>query len=517
MAHTDFFDDDDECVAPLNAPPAAVPGPHDEPGPATPTATPTRAPKSLTDILASAPAFLAAELHAVVGALARGDPHMNVADAETDVEQSDEEGPTGTHSSAPPAPATSSSTAPAGSGLGAHIDIDRAAGSRGPARRGRLSMEARAALEEEHAWNDLMGEPPSDEEDSELEAEPRYTGRDAEFLPVAQRFNTTVWPRIERGLAGTSAISFRRYALAQALKRLGIPRRVLHISRGNHGRGYGDPENMVCLEPAGRNWSRRSRDMTDGTQDELFSSPEVAGDAPLELTPEEEAAAVEAIRLAQTKAAAKTPKWSHNMAICWAIPGDVEQHQCRQWTGEVVAGNCDCKGEHIAAMHEFASRGEPNVALDFVVRHKTRGELHKEAGRISRDLLRERSLRLITMSSSKFPGGDENKRTLRAVLVPLPPPPAPKPSPAPIVQCKGHVATGARCKITNRGDISQVQPLREGGSFCGHHLRQAPPATPPAQRVASQPTPEIATHFVDRKRGLDVAGPPHQGKRSLFT
>lgn len=378
-------------------------------------------------------------------------------------------------------------------------------------------MEARAALEEEHAWNDLMGEPPSDEEDSELEAEPRYTGRDAEFLPVAQRFNTTVWPRIERVLAGTSAISFRRYALAQALKRLGIPRRVLHISRGNHGRGYGDPENMVCLEPAGRNWSRRSRDMTDGTQDELFSSPEVAGDAPLELTPEEEAAAVEAIRLAQTKAAANTLKWSHNMAICRAIPGDVEQHQCRQWTGEVVAGNCDCKGEHIAAMHEFASRGEPNVALDFVVRHKTRGELHKEAGRISRDLLRERSLKLVTMSSSKFPGGDENKRTLRAVLVPLPPPPAPKPSPAPIVQCKGHVATGARCRITSRGDFPVGRPLREGGGFCGHHLRQAPPATSPAQMAASQPTPEIATHFVSRKRGLDVAGPPHQGKRSLFT
>ena len=257
------------------------------------------------------------------------------------------------------------------------------------------------------------------------------------------------------------------------------------------------------------------------------------------------------------------------MAICRAIPGDVEQHQCRQWTGEVVAGNCDCKGEHIAAMHEFASRGEPNVALDFVVRHKTRGELHKEAGRISRDLLRERSLKLITMSSSEFPGGEENKRTLRAVLVPLPPPPAPNPSPAPIVQCKGHVASGERCKITNRGAVSEGRPLREGGHFCGHHLRQAPPATPPAQRVASQlppssvpimqckgraaatgercritsrgdfpvgrplreggcfcayhrqrappATPEIATHYVSRKRGLDVAGPPHQGKRSLFT
>ena len=119
MAHTDFFDDDDECVAPLNAPPAAVPGPHDDPGthdepwPAPPTAAPTAATKS--DILASAPSFLA---------LAPGEPPMNIADAETDAEQSDEEGPTGTAE----VPAASSSTgAPAGSGLGALIDIDRAA------------------------------------------------------------------------------------------------------------------------------------------------------------------------------------------------------------------------------------------------------------------------------------------------------------------------------------------------------------------------------------------------------
>ena len=365
-----------------------------------------------------------------------------------------------------------------------------------------------------------MGEPPSDEEDSELEAEPRYTGRDAEFLHVAQRFNTAVWPRIERELAGTSAISFRRCTLGEALKRLRIPRRCLDISRGDHGRGYGDPKNVVCLEPASRNRSRGSRPMTVGTQDELFCSPGVPDDLPLELTPEEEIAAVEAIKLAKTKAAANTGKWSRNMAICQAFSGDVEQHQCRQWTGDVLAGNCVCKGEHIAAMREFADRGKPNDgcaglcgdALDFVVRHKMRQALHKEAGRLSRDLLWERSLKLITMSSSEFPGGDQNTRTLRVVLVPLL-----TPSPTPIVQCKGHVATGERCKITNRGAVSEGRPLREGGRFCGHHLRQAPPATPPAQRVASQPTPEIATHFVDRKRGLDVAGPPHQGKRSLFT
>ena len=122
MPNTDFFDDsDDEFVAPPTAPPAAVPGPHAEPGPhdelgpAPPTATPTAAPKSLADILASAPSFLA---------LTPGDPPIDVTDAETDAEQSDEEGPTGTAE----VPSASSSTgAPAGSGLGALIDIDRAA------------------------------------------------------------------------------------------------------------------------------------------------------------------------------------------------------------------------------------------------------------------------------------------------------------------------------------------------------------------------------------------------------
>ena len=482
MAYTDFFDsDDDEFVAPPTAPHSAVPAPHVEPGPATPTTTPTAAPKSLADI-PSAPAFLAADLHEVVGALARGDPHMNVANAETGAEQGDEEGPTGTHGSAPPAPAASSSTgAPAGSGLGSLIDNDCAAGSRAQ-HAGRLvhSMEARAALKEEREWRSFMGEPPSDEEDSELEAEPRFTGRDAEFLHVTQRFNTTVWPRIERELAGTSAISFRKCALGEALKRLRIPRRCLDISRGDHGRGYGDPKNVVCLEPASRNSSRGSRPMTVGTQDELFCSPGVPDDLPLELTPEEEMAAVEGIKLAKTKAAANTGKWSRNMAICQAISGDVEQHQCRQWTGDVLAGNCVCKGEHIAAMREYADRGKPNDgcaglcgdALDFVVRHKMRQALHKEAGRLSRDLLRERSLKLITMSSSEFPGGDKNTRTLRVVLVPLL-----TPSPTPIVQCKGHVAaTGERCKITNRGAVFRGGPCVREDTFAGttfgkRHLR----------------------------------------------
>ena len=559
MAHTDFFDDDDEFVAPPTAPPAAVPEPHDEPRPPPPTATPTAAtPKSLADILASAPAFLASELRAVVGALARGDPHINVADAETDVEQSDEEGPTGTHSSAPPAPAASSSTgAPAGAGLGALADTG-------------------AETDEERNWRRFMEDLPSDEEDSEPEAEPRYTGRDAEFLPVAQRFNTTVWPRIERELAGTSAIRYRRCALGEARRLLRIPGRSLDISRGDHGRGYGDPENVVCLEPAGRNRSRRSAPMTVGTQDELFSSPGVAGDIPLELTTEEEEAAVEAVRLAQTKAAANTPKRSRNLETCRAISGDVERHHCHQpeQAGEVLAGNCECKGEHIAAMIKFAMCGEPGAALDFVgMRQKTRHALYKQAGRLSRDLLQGRSLKLIA-EKSDFLGRGEGEKTLRAVLVQLPP------SPEPIVQCKGHVATGERCKITSRGDFPVGRPLREGGDFCAYHRQQAPPATPPAQRVASQlppssvpimqckgraaatgercritsrgdfpvgrplreggcfcayhrqqappatppaqrvasrPTPEIATHFVSRKRGLDVAGPPHQGKRSLFT
>ena len=48
---------------------------------------------------------------------------MNVADAETDTEQSDEKGPTGTAE----VPATSSAGTPAVSGLGALIDFDRAA------------------------------------------------------------------------------------------------------------------------------------------------------------------------------------------------------------------------------------------------------------------------------------------------------------------------------------------------------------------------------------------------------
>ena len=494
MAHTDFFDDDDdEFEASSTDPPAAVPGPHDEPGPATPsTATPTAAPKSLADILASAPPFLAAELREVVEALARGDPHMNVADGETDVEQSDEEGPTGAQSSAPPAPAASSSTgAPAGSGLGALNN-----------------REARAVLAEEHAWNSFMGELPSDEEDSELEAEARYKGRDAEFLLVAQRFNTTVRLRIEQELAGTPAFVFRKCAFGEALKRLRIPRRCLDISRGDHGRGYGDPNNAIYLEPAGRNRSRGIRPMTVGTQDELCTL-EVDDEASLELTREEEVAAVEAIKLVKAKVEEHMLKWSSNMAICQAISGDVEQHQCRQWTGEVVAWNCDCKGEHIAAMVEFAMRGEPGVALDFVgMRQKTRHALYKQAGRLSRDLLRNRSLKLIA-AKSDFLGRGEGECTLRAVLVQLPP------SPAPIVQCKGRAATtGERCKITSRGEFPVGKPLREGGLFCAYHRQQAPPATPPAQRVASQPTPDTAPHFVSRKRGSDVAGPPHQGKRS---
>ena len=51
---------------------------------------------------------------------------MNVIDAETDTEQSDEEGPTGT-AEEPAASIGSSTGAPAVSGLGALIDIDRAA------------------------------------------------------------------------------------------------------------------------------------------------------------------------------------------------------------------------------------------------------------------------------------------------------------------------------------------------------------------------------------------------------
>ena len=123
------------------------------------------------------------------------------------------------------------------------------------------------------------------------------------------------------------------------------------------------------------------------------------------------------------------------------------------------------------------------------MRHK----LHKEAARLSRDLVREHSLQLIAESSDWLKRG-ENEHTLRVVLV------QDELSSAPIVQCKGIVLSGRRCKNTSRGNFPVGQALREGGDYCAHHLCQAPPATPPAQRVASQPTPEITTHFMSRKR-----------------
>ena len=197
-------------------------------------------------------------------------------------------------------------------------------------------------------------------------------------------------------------------------------------------------------------------------------------DQPLELTPEEKAAALPAIELAKAKAAESSTKVTRDMAICQAVRGDVEQHHCRQQTiSELLPGSCTCKGEHIAALREFASRREPRTALDFVgIRRTVRHKLHKEAARLERDLLREHSLELIHQSSDFLKRG-EHERTLRVVLVPS--------SSAPFVQCKGMVKSGARCKITSR----------EGWDFCALHRSQAPPATPPAQRVASQPTPEI--------------------------
>ena len=69
---------------------------------------------------------------------------------------------------------------------------------------------------------------------------------------------------------------------------MGLPARSVDISRGDHGRGYGDPENVVLLEPASRNRARGSRPMTVATQDELVCSPGGADDQPPELTPEED-------------------------------------------------------------------------------------------------------------------------------------------------------------------------------------------------------------------------------------
>ena len=191
-----------------------------------------------------------------------------------------------------------------------------------------------------------------------------------------------------------------------------------------------------------------------------------------------------AIAEAKAKAAESSIKSTRKMAICQAVSGDVEQHHCRQQTEDdpFPLGICTCMGEHIAALHEFARRGEPRTALDFVgIRRKVRRELHVEAARLSQDLRRDHSLELIPQSSDWLKRG-EHERTLRVVLVPS--------SSAPLVQCKGIVASGARCKITSR----------EGGDFCALHRWQAPPATPPSQRVASQPTPEITAHFMSRKR-----------------
>ena len=482
MVRTNFFDDDDDddVAPPPTAPPAAVPAP-------PPTIATATAPKSFAEVLASAPPFLAAELHEVARSIER-DNRMNV-----EVRQGNEDVPIGTHTGAPPAPAASSSSTGATATL---VDIDRAPASRGRARADRRSREERAALEEERAWEAFMEEPPPGGSDSERAgAPPRYKGRDAEVLPAVQRFNAVVLPFIDEELKRADAFSHRRYAYAEYRRRMGLPARSVDISRGDHGRGYGDPENVVVLEPASRNRAWGSRPMTVATQDELFCSPGVADDQPLELTPEEKAAAVAAIALAQTKAAESSSKVSRNMAICQAVSGDVEQHHCRQPTvSELPSGSCACRGEHIAAMREFARRGEPQAALDFVgIGYKVRRELYVEAGRLSRDLLREHSLQLITGSSDWLKRG-EHERTLRVVLYPS--------SPAPIVQCKGVVASGRRCKNTSRGNFPVGQALREGGDFCAHHLWQAPPATPPAQRVASQPTPEIKTLFASRKRAF---------------
>ena len=477
MVRTNFFDDsddDDDVAPPATAPPVV-------PGPPSPIATATAGP-SLAEVLASVHPSLAAELHEVARSIAQdlatpGDNHMD-----DEVRQGDEDVPIGTHTSAPPAPAASSSSTDATAAL---VDIDHAAGSRGRARAGRRSREEHAALKEKDAWDALWEKPSPGGEDSErVGARPRYTGRDAEVLPAVQRFNTVVLPFIKDELDRTGASSYLRFALAEYRRRgMDIPGRSVDISRGDHGRGYGDPENVVVLEPASRNRARGSRPMTVATQDELLCSPGVDDDQPPELTPEEKAAADAAIEHAKAKAAESSTEVTRNMAICQAVRGDVEQHHCRQQTiSELLPGSCTCKGEHIAALREFASRREPRTALDFVgIRRTVRHKLHKEAARLSKDLLREHSLELIHESSDWLKRG-EHERTLRVVLVPS--------SSAPFVQCKGTVKSGARCKITSR----------EGWDFCALHRSQAPPATPPAQRVASQPTPEITAHFVSRKR-----------------
>ena len=463
MVRTKFFedsDDDDDVAPPPTAPPAV-------PGPPSPLATATAGP-SLAEVLASAHPSLAPELSEKARSIAQSwDNPMNI-----EVRQGDEDVPIGTHTtSAPPAPAASSRSTDATATL---VDIDHAAGSRGRARAGRRSREEHAWLKEEREWEAFMGGPLSGGEDSELPPAPRYTGRDAEVLPAVQRFNTVVLPFIDKELKRTSAFSHRRFAYAEYRRRMGLPARSVDISRGDHGRGYGDPENVVVLEPASRNRARGSRLMTVATQDELFCSPGVDDDQPLELTPEEKAAALPAIELAKAKAAESSTKVTRDMAICQAVRGDVEQHHCRQQTiSELLPGSCTCKGEHIAALREFASRREPRTALDFVgIRRTVRHKLHKEAARLSQDLCREHSLELIHQSSDWLKRG-KNEHTLRVVLVPS--------SSAPFVQCKGMVKSGARCKITSR----------EGWDFCALHRSQAPPATPPAQRVASQPTPEI--------------------------
>ena len=93
MVRTNFFDDsdDDDYVAPpATAPPAAATAP--PPAIATATAGP-----SLAEVLASAPAFLAPELHEVARSIAHdlatpGDNRMNV-----EVRHDDEDVPIGTH------------------------------------------------------------------------------------------------------------------------------------------------------------------------------------------------------------------------------------------------------------------------------------------------------------------------------------------------------------------------------------------------------------------------------------
>lgn len=205
---------------------------------------------------------------------------------------------------------------------------------------------------------------------------PKYAGNDALYLHMAQRFNTAVRPRIEEELRRSGCFAFRRLAFRVASRALGIPgRRGVDISRGDHGKGYGDPSNLLFIEPAGRNRSRGATGITIATQDELTSC---ADDAP---TTEQEAAAVAAAVERAQQASRDAAQMKRRAVPPEALQAHVvREERCDGYDGK-AQGRCRCAQAHQQALWSFADTAAPGEALDFVgLSTGQRRKLHKQVG-----------------------------------------------------------------------------------------------------------------------------------------